>query len=268
MNPRIRDEADAVLKSLSPSDASELLRHSIFQYVSDVLRKCFNNNVSSTHLWLPADCTLVRLSMGIRVAILQQLIICRFGSVPLKTYLPDGDLDICIFTREAYAALQRPSRAARAAADCRNAESPWPIRVKKILLEEARQPNPKFEVREVVSINAEIKIVKCLIDSIQVRAARRVGDCPCCATNRTRQVDISANQVGGLLTLHMLDRCERGFRWNHPRVKTKQPAHASARTAPRREGGIGLHREYGRQWLPPCARQAKRHVSRNRQRTL
>jgi hypothetical protein len=50
MNPRIRDEADAVLKSLSPSDASELLRHSIFQYVSDVLRKCFNNNVSSTHL--------------------------------------------------------------------------------------------------------------------------------------------------------------------------------------------------------------------------
>ena len=46
-------------------------------------------------------------------------------------------------------------------------------------------------MKDVVSINAEIKIVKCLIDSIQV--------------------DISANQVGGLLTLHMLDRCERGF---------------------------------------------------------
>ena len=115
-----------------------------------------------------------------------------FGSVPLKTYLPDGDIDISVFT------------------ESQDLKKTWADEVKDILQHEESSENAEFHVKEVQYIQAEVcsfsmcqmcsfhhpifmivasiilqvKIIKCLVENIVV--------------------DISFNQLGGLCTLCFL----------------------------------------------------------------
>ncbi|CAN1303327.1 hypothetical protein LINPERPRIM_LOCUS25802 [Linum perenne] len=93
-----------------------------------------------------------------------------FGSVPLKTYLPDGDIDLT-----AFGGL--------------NMEESLANDVQSILEMEDQNSAAEFVVKDVQLIRAEVKLVKCLVQNIVV--------------------DISFNQLGGLCTLCFLEEVDR-----------------------------------------------------------
>ncbi|XP_020240814.1 uncharacterized protein LOC109819490 [Asparagus officinalis] len=99
-----------------------------------------------------------------------------FGSVPLKTYLPDGDIDLT--------ALGFP-----------NSEDTFASSVRQVLELQEQNNNSEFEVKDVQYIHAEVKLVKCLIQNIVV--------------------DISFNQSGGLSTLCFLEQVDRMIGKDH-----------------------------------------------------
>ncbi|KAL0419296.1 UNVERIFIED_CONTAM: hypothetical protein Sradi_1343100 [Sesamum radiatum] len=90
-----------------------------------------------------------------------------YGSVPLKTYLPDGDIDLT--------ALKGP-----------NAEESLPRDVFALLQREEKNENAEYQVKDTQYIDAEVKLVKCLVRNIVI--------------------DISFNQLGGLSTLCFLEQ--------------------------------------------------------------
>ncbi|KAK8326288.1 hypothetical protein V6Z12_A11G107400 [Gossypium hirsutum] len=93
-----------------------------------------------------------------------------FGSVPLKTYLPDGDIDLMAFSKN------------------QNLKDMWAHQVRDMLENEEKNENAEFRVKEVQYIQAEVKIIKCLVENIVV--------------------DISFNQLGGLCSLCFLEEVD------------------------------------------------------------
>ncbi|OEL33737.1 hypothetical protein BAE44_0005250 [Dichanthelium oligosanthes] len=100
-----------------------------------------------------------------------------FGSVPLKTYLPDGDIDVTAFSNS------------------EELKEVWANLVRDALEREEKSENAEFHVKEVQYIQAEVKIIKCLVENIVV--------------------DISFNQVGGLCTLCFLEEVDNLISRNH-----------------------------------------------------
>ncbi|KAK8693600.1 hypothetical protein V6N13_071177 [Hibiscus sabdariffa] len=100
-----------------------------------------------------------------------------FGSVPLKTYLPDGDIDLMAFSKNP------------------NLKDMWAHKVRGMLENEEKNENAEFRVKEVQYIQAEVKIIKCLVENIVV--------------------DISFNQLGGLCTLCFLEEIDILINQNH-----------------------------------------------------
>ncbi|KAG4382981.1 hypothetical protein GLYMA_14G203800v4 [Glycine max] len=93
-----------------------------------------------------------------------------YGSVPLKTYLPDGDIDLT-------------------ALSCQNIEDGLVSDVRAVLHGEEINEASEYEVKDVRFIDAEVKLVKCIVQDIVV--------------------DISFNQLGGLSTLCFLEKVDR-----------------------------------------------------------
>ncbi|TKY56598.1 Poly(A) RNA polymerase cid14 [Spatholobus suberectus] len=93
-----------------------------------------------------------------------------YGSVPLKTYLPDGDIDLT-------------------ALSCQNIEDGLVSDVRAVLHGEEINEAAEYEVKDVRFIDAEVKLVKCIVQNIVV--------------------DISFNQLGGLSTLCFLEKVDR-----------------------------------------------------------
>ncbi|TVT96772.1 hypothetical protein EJB05_58013, partial [Eragrostis curvula] len=99
-----------------------------------------------------------------------------FGSVPLKTYLPDGDADVTVLA------------------------STWLNSsliddVRQVLELEMTNRDAEFQVRGVNFINADVKLLKCIVENIVV--------------------DVSFNQIGGVSTFCFLElellRVKRGL---------------------------------------------------------
>ena len=61
-----------------------------------------------------------------------------FGSVPLKTYLPDGDIDLTAFS------------------ESQNVKDAWAHQVRDMLEKEEKDENAEFHVKEVQYIQAEV----------------------------------------------------------------------------------------------------------------
>lgn len=61
-----------------------------------------------------------------------------FGSVPLKTYLPDGDIDLTAFS------------------ESQNLKDTWAHQVRDMLENEEKSENAEFRVKEVQYIQAEV----------------------------------------------------------------------------------------------------------------
>lgn len=136
-----------LLSRIQPNGDSEKRRKAVAEYVKGLIRRCF-------------DCQVF-----------------TFGSLPLKTYLPDGDIDLTAFSRH------------------QSLKDTWASDVQSILESEEQRKDAEFRVREVQCIHAEVKIVKCLVENIVV--------------------DISFNQLGGLCTLCFLEEVDHLIQRDH-----------------------------------------------------
>ncbi|KAK7338048.1 hypothetical protein VNO77_18645 [Canavalia gladiata] len=136
-----------LIACIQPNPPSEERRHAVADYVQRLIMKCFPCQVFT------------------------------FGSVPLKTYLPDGDIDLTAFSKN------------------QNLKDAWAHQVRDMLKNEEKDENAEFHVKEVQYIQAEVKIIKCLVENIVV--------------------DISFNQLGGLCTLCFLEEVDNLINQNH-----------------------------------------------------
>ncbi|GFP91918.1 hypothetical protein PHJA_001335900 [Phtheirospermum japonicum] len=136
-----------LIACIQPNQLSEERRNAVADYVQRLIMKCFPCQV------------------------------CTFGSVPLKTYLPDGDIDLTTFSHN------------------QNSKDAWANQVRDMLESEEKNENAEFHVKEVQYIQAEVKLIKCLVENIVV--------------------DISFNQIGGLCTLCFLDEVDSLINQNH-----------------------------------------------------
>ncbi|XWS32056.1 hypothetical protein CRYUN_Cryun23aG0128200 [Craigia yunnanensis] len=136
-----------LIACIQPDAPSEGRRNAVADYVQRLISKCFPCQVFT------------------------------FGSVPLKTYLPDGDIDLTVFSKN------------------QNLKDTWAHQVRDILENEDKNENAEFRVKEVQYIQAEVKIIKCLVENIVV--------------------DISFNQLGGLCTLCFLEEVDLLINQNH-----------------------------------------------------
>lgn len=98
-----------------------------------------------------------------------------FGSVPLRTYLPDGDIDLT--------ALSHQSTEEDLAKD-----------ICTILKSEERKDDG-FYIKDVRYVPAQVKIVKCIVDNIAV--------------------DVSFNQMAGLCTMCFFEEVDRFIGKDH-----------------------------------------------------
>ncbi|GJN30679.1 hypothetical protein PR202_gb19006 [Eleusine coracana subsp. coracana] len=127
-----------LISCIQPNEHSEGRRLAVYHYVQRIIASCLSCPVFT------------------------------FGSVPLKTYLPDGDIDVT------------------AVGHSEELKEIWANLVRDALEREEKNENAEFHVKEVQYIQAEVKIIKCLVENIVV--------------------DISYNQVGGLCTLCFLEQ--------------------------------------------------------------
>jgi len=142
-----------LLVAIQPNAASELRRLSIARHVIDFIRACFPE--------FPTEAFV-------------------FGSVPLKTYLPDGDIDISLFCPQ----------------DSEYLKEVWATRLLRALeTEAATSTDPLFRVRDAQLIQAEVKLVKFSIADVIV--------------------DISFDTLGGLCTAAFLESVDRALGRNH-----------------------------------------------------
>ncbi|KAG5552833.1 hypothetical protein RHGRI_010814 [Rhododendron griersonianum] len=137
----IAEEAtQEILCRVQPTVESEKRRRKVIDYVQRLIRGCVGCEVFP------------------------------FGSVPLKTYLPDGDIDLTAFGGA-------------------SVEEALVNDVVSVLEAEDQNSAAEFIVKDVQLIRAEVKLVKCMVQNIVV--------------------DISFNQLGGLCTLCFLEKVDR-----------------------------------------------------------
>uniref|UniRef100_A0A7C9E525 Polynucleotide adenylyltransferase n=1 Tax=Opuntia streptacantha TaxID=393608 RepID=A0A7C9E525_OPUST len=136
---------EQILSVIQPTAGSEKRRREIIEYIQ----------------------TLIEDSFGIKVF--------PFGSVPLKTYLPHGDVDLTAVSP------YDPSQGL--AAEICN------------LLQNEEKNNRRIQVRDVLYVPAQVRVVKCTVDDIAV--------------------DISFNQTAGLCALCFLEQVDRFIGKDH-----------------------------------------------------
>ncbi|XP_066391661.1 uncharacterized protein [Miscanthus floridulus] len=138
--------ADEVVRRVRPMEASERRRAEVVDYAR----------------------RLVGSALGCEVF--------AFGSVPLKTYLPDGDIDLTVLGNTSY-------------------DSTLVNDVSCILESEEQNSDAEFVVKDLERIDAEVRLIKCTIGNIIV--------------------DISFNQTGGICALCFLELVDRKVGKNH-----------------------------------------------------
>ncbi|XP_058110604.1 uncharacterized protein LOC131253574 isoform X2 [Magnolia sinica] len=137
---RAEETAHEIICRIQPTVVSEQRRKAVIDYVQRLIRGCVGSEVFP------------------------------FGSVPLRTYLPDGDIDLTALSYQ-------------------TADDDLASDVFSVLEGEEQNTAAEFEVKDVRYIHAEVKLVKCLVQNIVV--------------------DISFNQLGGLCTLCFLEQVDR-----------------------------------------------------------
>ena len=130
-----------LVESLRPTAKSEMRRRAVFEHIKELAQGCFG----TAH-------TLVSV----------------YGSVPLRAYLPDGDIDVCLLGD--HRVIDKAS---------------WTTKFRKHIEKVEAESDFEFAVSEVSVINAEVRLMKCIVDGMMV--------------------DVSANQFGGLASLGFLE---------------------------------------------------------------
>ncbi|CAO2820741.1 unnamed protein product [Amaranthus hypochondriacus] len=131
--------ARQILSIVQPNADSEVRREVIIEYLQRLIEDTF----------------------GIKVL--------PFGSVPLKTYLPHGDIDLT-------------------AVNCYTSSEDLAAGICS-LLENEEKYNITFQVKDVICVPAQVRIVKCTVDDVCV--------------------DISFNQTAGVYALYFFDQVDQ-----------------------------------------------------------
>ncbi|KAK9916995.1 hypothetical protein WJX75_009637 [Coccomyxa subellipsoidea] len=148
----VEERVEELVQRIKPNHISDRRRKEVGSYVKDLIKRCF----------LPA----------------QQVEAYMFGSVPLKTYLPDGDIDLAVFQGKGP-----------------RLRDVWTYELSALLEAEGRNSLNPHRVKDVQIINAEVKLLKCLVDNIVV--------------------DISFDTLGGLCTVAFLESIDRHIGKQH-----------------------------------------------------
>ncbi|XP_047147595.1 uncharacterized protein LOC124820026 isoform X1 [Vigna umbellata] len=110
------ERAQEILWTIEPNVLSEVNRKDVIDYVQKLIRGCYGSEV------LP------------------------FGSVPLKTYLPDGDIDLTALSHE-------------------DAEEDLAQSVLNVL---QSVDDPEYQVKDIQDIRAQVRLLKCTVKNIAV----------------------------------------------------------------------------------------------------
>ncbi|EHA8586965.1 hypothetical protein COCNU_scaffold001220G000020 [Cocos nucifera] len=140
------EKAEEILRCIQPTQEAEMNRWSVIEHMQKLIKTKTDSEVFP------------------------------FGSVPLKTYLPDGDIDLTLFYGP-------------------NSDGNLVHDVLSIIQAQENSEDAKFEIKDVQYINAEVQLVKCLVQNIGV--------------------DISFNQIGGQCKLCFLELIDRKLGRDH-----------------------------------------------------
>ncbi|OIW02610.1 hypothetical protein TanjilG_24061 [Lupinus angustifolius] len=151
-----------ILCRIQPTLAADRRRREVVDYVQRLIR-------------YGARCEVISKALKVQSLLNQKSMpkvpeVFPYGSVPLKTYLPDGDIDL---TALSYQSI----------------EDGLVSDVHAVLRGEEANEAAEYEVKDIRFIDAEVKLVKCIVQNIVV--------------------DISFNQLGGLSTLCFLEKVDR-----------------------------------------------------------
>lgn len=115
----------------------------------------------------------------------ESVIINWFGSGPLKTYLPESDIDITVIFTGCFLKNNK------------KLDNEWNIGTAELteLKEELERYSEKYKIEEVVIVNASVKLIKLYCDGIPI--------------------DISFNQIGGICTLNYLEAIDEYIGRDH-----------------------------------------------------
>lgn len=128
-----------------------------------------------------------------------------FGSVPLKTYLPDGDIDVSIFCQPTGSIKET-----------------WTGKLQEMLEAEQRNRKAQFKIGDIQVINAEVGAARARAAIVGFGRPRRTDSRPgapqvkllkCLIDNIV--VDISYAQLGGLCTVNFLEEIDRKVGKDH-----------------------------------------------------
>ncbi|XP_012838061.1 PREDICTED: uncharacterized protein LOC105958607 [Erythranthe guttata] len=170
------EAAEQVMNWVHPTLDSEEKRRDVIDFVQELVKTRLN-------------CEIIKND------VIWYLQVVSYGSVPLKTYLPDGDIDLTV--------LKRPNSSAAAGT------SSLPQDVLALLQEQQQLQNPNFPVRDTNFIDAEVlnsffcEVLTYLL--INLRRQVKLVKCNICDT----VIDISFNQLGGISTLSFLEQVDR-----------------------------------------------------------
>ena len=199
----VQQHVDRLLSCVQPNGQSELRRYAVGNYVCDLIKRCFHGK------------------HGIRVDAFM------FGSVPLKAYLPDGDVDISIFIdnsadegvpsgNDGYGNIHRGFQSNSGTVGTTSGvgsngfrketmSQTWALELKKFLDAEMTHSlknhrhqsmnNNPLEFQDVQIIQAEVKLVKCIVSGLEV--------------------DVSFNALGGLCAVAFLEWFDRMIGRSH-----------------------------------------------------
>ena len=178
---------------LRPTEQSDRRRRGVFRHIASLVDGCFagenvlvraflDHRVFSTAFFAspnarPAPVPPTRRSPPNPRSIVTAQV-TAFGSVPLRTYLPDGDIDVCLLGP--HELLSRDDWTVRLRAHVERAEA-----AAAEASAELGSPAAEFAVSEIHIIHAEVKLMKLICDGVVV--------------------DVSANQFGGLAALGFLE---------------------------------------------------------------
>ncbi|KEP62737.1 UNVERIFIED_CONTAM: hypothetical protein HHA_214990 [Hammondia hammondi] len=109
----------------------------------------------------------------------------RYGSFPLRTFLPDGDLDIGVISYNRRTGVLEGEE---------ESDALLAVLLEKFQRAEVKS-NKTFPLREASLVDAEVRILKCIVSGIAV--------------------DVSVNKVGGCCSLVFLELADRRIGRNH-----------------------------------------------------
>ena len=202
-SPLLEALTEELIASLRPSKQSEKRRRMVFRKMESLIRECFEKEFEGEGVNKKKN----------------TIVVSAFGSVPFGTYLPDGDIDVCILgDHEVLDSQSWPERLSAFIARKEREEkkkrtmrmtTKKKMEMKKEKMKNATRTTTKeeeeeedqeeenqeedheeeeeeylLEVKDIVVIHADVRLLKCVVDGIVV--------------------DVSANQFGGLATLAFL----------------------------------------------------------------